>query len=122
MPAPVRHPNRKVRLQLTRNPGLSRDALPVLGRDSDRVVRMLALESIQLRDPELHRALASERHGPSACDDAAPASTLERAPLTRAEALALVTSPDRLVRAHAAWDERVPQDVALGLADDPDPK
>jgi hypothetical protein len=99
----ARHPNRKVRLQLTQNPSLSLDALAALGKDPDRVVRMLALESIQQRDPELHRALAPERHGPSARDDAAPTPTPERAPLTRAEAQALVTSRDRGVRAHAAW-------------------
>jgi hypothetical protein len=118
----VRHPDRKVRFQLTQNPSLSLDALAVLGKDPDRVVKMLALESIQRRDPELHRVLAPESHGPNATGDAAPSSLPARTPLTETEALALVTSPDRLVRAHAAWDERVPQDVALTLADDPEPQ
>jgi len=116
----ARHPNPKVRLQLTQNPSLSLEALAILGKDPHQLIRTLAVESAWRRDRELHRVLAPELHGRAPTDDATPETPPSHAPLTRAEAQTLVASPDRLVRAHAAWDERVPQDLALRLADDPD--
>jgi hypothetical protein len=103
----ARHPDRKVRLQLAQNPSLSLDALAVLGKDPDRLVRMLAAESAGQADRAPRPGLAPGPQPPGP-------------PLARDEARALVASPDRLVRARAAWDERVPQDIALELADDPD--
>lgn len=116
----ARHPDRRIRRQLAQNPSLSLDALAILGRDADRFVRMLAVESAAQRDRTLHRELAPERYGPGPADRAALAPQPPDAPLTEDEARALVTNPDRLVRAHAAWDERVPQAIALELAEDPD--
>lgn len=113
----VRHPDQKIRGQLVVNPALGLDALTVLANDPTVPVRMLALEAIGARDPALHRALAPELHRPGTAGEGAARSP---APLTRAEAQALVTSPNRYTRASAAWDERVPQDIALGLANDPD--
>lgn len=116
----VRHSDRKIRLQLTQNPNLSLDALAILGRDPDRIVREFAVESAWYRDRGLHRSLVPEYYGSRPADDVMATSPPPRAPLTRVEAQALVTSTDRHVRARAAWDERVPHDVALELAEDPD--
>lgn len=116
----VRHADRTIRVELTQNPSLSLDALATLGRDPDRIVRELAVESAWHRDRDLHRALVPEYYAADPADKVTPEPPPSGAPLTRAEAQALVTSPDRLVRAHAAWNDRVPQDVALELAEDPD--
>lgn len=115
----ARHPDRGIRRQLTENPSLGLDALAVLAKDPSPIVKTMALESIRQRDRALHRALAPEPHDPGAAGDTPPQPG-PPGPLTRAEARALAASPDGYARAEAAWDERVPQDIALGLASDPD--
>jgi hypothetical protein len=102
----VRHPDPKIRLQLAQNPNLSWKALVVLAEDEKRLVREFAAVSVSPLD-------------------SGPATSMARppkAPLARAEAQALVDSSEPELRAQAAWDERVPQDLALTLSADPDDK
>jgi hypothetical protein len=116
----VRHPDRKVRFQLTDNPSLTLDALAVLAKDADSRVRRFARESLEWRDRTLYRELFPQLRDTAPAGGAPTEQPTSAAPLTRAEAQAMVASPDRSVRGGAAWDERVPQAIALSLADDPD--
>ncbi|GAA1984240.1 hypothetical protein [Catenulispora subtropica] len=118
----ARHPERKVRMAIAENMFTSLELLAVLARDPEWHVRSAAFES-PFGDRRralfdiLEREPGDPPPPPPEPDTDGPDAPLP--PLTRAEAQALIAAPGEYARAKAAWDERVPQDIALQLADDP---
>jgi hypothetical protein len=140
----ARHPDVEVRADIAENTNTDAESLAVLAGDASPRVRRIAVIMASDRgltfrahlvrqlladpDPKVQscaRSLESRLRG-AASTPAEPAPATEvpvpatEPDLPTAEAAALVASPDRGVRAEAAWNPRVPRSIALGLADDPD--
>jgi hypothetical protein len=137
-------PSVDVRRSIAENEHVDVETLAVLADDPETRVRFIAVtmandRGLTLPAPLVARLEADEASRHIRAEARTQASRLAAAstptqpkpvtqpvphdpelPLSPAHAGALITSPDPAVRSRAAWDPRVPRDLALRLAEDPD--